>query len=53
MCMRNAPHDASAMQIGPTDQNGRPLTYTELVMAMRTALQMPAGPVHEMTLEEV
>ena len=51
--MKNSPHDAAALQQGPVDQHGRPLTYHELVMAMRTALNMPAGPVHEMALEEV
>lgn len=50
--MKNAPHDAAALQQGPVDQHGRPLTYEELVMAMRTALNMPAGPVHEMALED-
>lgn len=52
MCMRNAPHDAAALQQGPVDQTGRPLTYEELVMAMRTALGMQSGPVHQMALEE-
>ena len=51
MCMRNAPHDAAALQQGPVDQHGRPLTYEELVMAMRTALGMQPGPVHQMTLD--
>lgn len=49
--MKNHPHDASICMPNPTDQNGRPLTYTELVMAMRSVLNLPAGEVQEMELE--
>lgn len=49
--MKNQPHDPSALQTGPTDQVGRPLTYSELVMAFRAKMGLPAGKVQEMELE--
>ena len=51
MSMKNAPHDTTICLPVPRDQNGRPLTYEELVMAMRSVLHMPAGSVQVFELE--
>lgn len=52
--MKNSPHDAAQLCMpNPTDHTGKPLTYPELVMAMRSVLQIPAAPVTEMELEEM
>ncbi len=49
--MKNSPHDASVCLPNPTDQNGRPLTYPELVQVFRSALKMEQREVTEPTLE--
>ena len=50
--MKNSPHDAAQLCMpNPTDQVGRPLTYSELVMAFRAKMGLPAGSVQEMELE--
>jgi hypothetical protein len=50
--MKNSPHDAGQLCLpNPTDQNGRPLTYQELVQVFRTALRMSQGDVTEPELE--
>lgn len=50
--MKNSPHDAAQLCMpNPTDQNGRPLTYPELVQVFRSALNMEHREVTEPQLE--
>ena len=52
MTMKNSPHDANVLGCpNPTDQNGRPLTYPELVQVFRSALKLEQREVTEPQLE--
>lgn len=51
--MKNSPHDARQLCMpSPTDDNGRPLTYEQMVDVGRVRLGIPlSGEVKEMELE--
>lgn len=51
--MKNSPHDAAALCMPiPKDDNGRPLTYREMVDVGRARLGIPLSrEVQEMELE--
>jgi len=51
--MKNSPHDATALCMPiPKDDNGRPLTYKEMVDVGRARLGLPmTADIQEMELE--
>lgn len=53
MTMKNSPHDAAALCMPiPKDDNGRPLTYREMVDVGRARLGIPISmEVQELELE--